>query len=283
MNRCHARTLAFVVATVSMSTWSSRARAEDGTAACLSAHENAQLSMQGGKLLDARASLLVCGKESCPKVVRSDCVTMYEENERNVPSVLVQAVDDEGDLIEVTVRLDGKPIVTRLSGAPIEVDPGPHQFSFSVRGKSPIVQTVLIRAAEKNRVLRVSWATPKSTTAPVPVEMERPVPALTYVFAGLGVLGGGGFALFGTKGNSARNDLGQCAPICKSSDVDAVRRDYLIANVSLGVGVAGLVAAGVVYLTRPSRPKQVSTETGPTGLVIVPDRTGVQAGWMGTF
>lgn len=235
--------------------------------------------MQKGKVLAARAALLACGKEACPRVVRSDCVSMYEENEKNIPSVVVQAVGDEGDLIDVVVRVDGKAIATRLTGAPLEIDPGPHQFAFSTKGKSPIVQTVLIRAGEKNRLLTASWVTPKSEKSTEPVEMERPVPALTYVFAGVGLLGAGGFAWFGTSGNSKKSDLGACAPVCAKSDVDDVRRDYLFANISLGVGAAGLVAAGIVYLTRPSRPK----EAPKTGFVLVPDRDGAHAVWSGTF
>lgn len=271
------RGVALVVAAACFGPFAARA---DAGASCVSSHEDAQVFMQKGKVLAARTALLACGQEACPRVVRSDCVTMYEENEKNIPSVVVQAIGDEGDLIDVVVRLDGKPIATRLTGAPIELDPGPHQFTFSTKGKSPIVQTVLVRAGEKNRPLTASWVTPKKDQPAAPlVEMERPVPALTYVFAGVALVGAGGFAWFGTSGNSKREDLGSCAPVCADKDVDAVRRDYLLANISLGVGAAGLVAAGFVYLTRPSRPK----EPPKTGFVLVPERNGAHAVWSGSF
>lgn len=278
-SRCRAGVSLALAAVVSLAGLPAARADEASTAACLSSHEEAQVLMQKGKVLAARAALLACGKEACPRVVRSDCVSMYEDNEKNIPSVVVQAVGDEGDLIDVVVRVDGKPIANRLTGAPIEIDPGPHQFAFSTKGKSPIVQTVLVRAGEKNRPLTASWVTPKTEGSAETVEMERPVPALTYVFAGVGLLGAGGFAWFGTSGNSKKNDLGSCAPVCASSDVDAVRKDYLFANISLGVGAAGLVAAGIVYLTRPSRPK----EAPKTGFVVVPDRDGAHAVWSGTF
>jgi hypothetical protein len=43
----------------------------------------------------------------------------------------------------------------------------------------------------------------------------------------------------------------RCAPMCTEREVDDVRRRYRIADVSLGVGLASLAAAGYLYFTSP--------------------------------
>lgn len=256
----------------------------DTKVACASAHEDAQLLMQKGALLQARTALRSCGRDECPALLRGDCMSMLSENEHNVPSIVIRAVADEGDLIDVTVRLDGKEAATRLTGAPLDLDPGAHQLELTAPGRAPIAQTILVRAGEKNRPVTVSWATKKEstgTTEKPAVPMVRPVPALTYVFAGLGVVGAAGFVYFGSSGNDKKSSLDGCAPVCAQSDVDEVKRDYLFANVALGVGGAGLIAAAVVFLTRPERPRDPVPSAAK--LTFLPGTDGGRVVWGGAF
>ena len=72
-------------------------------------------------------------------------------------------------------------------------------------------------------------------------------------FGAVAVAGGIGFAYFGMHAQSGEADLEQCTPNCSQSRVDDVKDDFLRSNVSLGVGIAGLVGAGLwLLLDRPS-------------------------------
>jgi hypothetical protein len=86
------------------------------------------------------------------------------------------------------------------------------------------------------------------------------------VLGGVGVLGLASFAFFGLSGSSKQSDLDSrnCKPNCPQDDVDTIKRNYLIADISLGVGAASLVAASVFYFTRSS-----SQEPGPSNSVSV--------------
>jgi hypothetical protein len=78
-------------------------------------------------------------------------------------------------------------------------------------------------------------------------------------FGAVAVAGGIGFAYFGVHAQSGEADLEQCTPNCSQARVDDVKDDFLRSNVSLGIGIAGLVGAGLwLLLDRPSPP-----DTGP--------------------
>jgi hypothetical protein len=68
----------------------------------------------------------------------------------------------------------------------------------------------------------------------------------------VGGLGAVGFVYFGLSARSADVGLDVCAPSCEPSKVDAIRRDYALANVSLGLGLAGVLTASALWLTSPS-------------------------------
>ena len=94
---------------------------------------------------------------------------------------------------------------------------------------------------------------------PVPsavvAEPERPpgrfVHPVAYPLAGLGVVALGSFAVFGLQGRADAADLragcGATAS-CTDDQVGAVRSKYLIADISLGVGIVALGAATLVYV-----------------------------------
>jgi hypothetical protein len=80
--------------------------------------------------------------------------------------------------------------------------------------------------------------------------------------------GAGSFVFFGLR---AKQDVDEmrtsCAPFCDPARVDAARRDALIANISLGVGAAALVTAGVfVFVSQkaPESPSPSSVASSPS-------------------
>ena len=90
------------------------------------------------------------------------------------------------------------------------------------------------------------------TNAASDVERIRNHRRTAVLAAGLvGGLGAVGFAYFGLSARSADVGLDACSPNCEPAKVDAIKRDYVLANVSLGVGLAGALTASLLWVTSP--------------------------------
>ena len=76
-------------------------------------------------------------------------------------------------------------------------------------------------------------------------------PVHAWIAGGLGLLGFGLFAGLGASSAATASDLEACAPRCPESlrgDADEAATQQLVANVGLGVGIAGVTAFGVLWL-----------------------------------
>lgn len=101
----------------------------------------------------------------------------------------------------------------------------------------------------------------RETSAPIGplVGRRRTAVVAAGVVGGLGAVG---FAYFGLSARSADVGLDACTPNCEPSKVDAIRRDYLLANVSLGLGLAGAFTASVLWLTSPAADRPARASAG---------------------
>ncbi len=263
------------------------ARAQDDPtkAACLSAYEGSQVSRKSQALRAARQELLACASDACPAIVRTDCVQWLAEVEAAMPTLVVEGRAASGPVFDVAVKVDGVPLATELDGRPREVDPGLHTLTFERGGSPPIEQKVIVREGEKNRLVVVDWTPkPAGVAAPIAaaaVPMERPVPASVYAGLGVAALGLVDFAVAGSIGLAKRDSLA-CAPFCVASEVRYVKTAYAVADVGLGVGLAALVASGVLFVTRPERPVRAGAGAAPAGALIVQYApSGAVFGWRG--
>ena len=116
-------------------------------------------------------------------------------------------------------------------------------------------------------------AGPPPAAEPPPRQSNR-MP-LVLATAGVGVAGFVGFAVFGSQSRSRFDDLEASCPDHRcptdlEDDIDSGKRAQLLANVSLGVGVAGLGVSAVLLATkrRAPREKSVSLWVSPTGVGI---------------
>jgi hypothetical protein len=230
---------------------------------CADAYTAAQVSRKESKLVDARDKLTVCANASCPAALRKDCVPWLAEVEAALPTVAVKPVDETGRVVVgATVTIDGHAIAREGEYATTRLDPGEHVIRVEAPGTNGGEERVTLAAGSSRReiVVRVKRAGPVVTAPPPsepPAEASRPIPTATFVLAGLGVAGVGAFAVLGAVGASKKGQLDQegCKPNCKQSDVDAIKTDYIAADVALGVGGAALAGALIVFLARPSAPK----------------------------
>ena len=277
--------LSFVISTLAvLSTLApSAAQAEgdkDVRAECVSAFETSQELRASGDLLTARTRLISCIRPECPNSVRTECTKWLEQVEHEIPTVVFEVKVDGEDRTDVKVELDGKLIQETQDGKAVQVNPGSHLFRFSVAPFDPIDKRVIVSEGDKLRAISADFTSPKKAEAPAPIvappaskPTHRPVPVPVYVLGGVAVLGGASFAYFGSKGTSKQDDLqSSCAPSCPSTDVDKVKKSYLLADISLGVGVAALLTGAVLYLTRSEAPVEDSAQVS-----VAPTAGGVSA------
>jgi hypothetical protein len=237
------------------------APAGEEVVACVRAAEDAQSQRSAHRLRSAFKHLLVCSQSNCPTVVRNDCVYWLAEVEKQVPSVIVQAEDKDGaELTDVSVSMDGEPLVSRLDGLSVPVDPGVRTFRFEHVGSTPIEQRIVIREGDKGRRVSITFD-PRPPALPPklpPVERRTRIPTASFVFGGIGAVALGSFAYFGLTG---RHDAAELADgcgrnkTCSEAQVAPIRTKLLIADVSLGAGLVSLGAAAYLFFTRSdSRP-----------------------------
>ncbi|WP_394836481.1 hypothetical protein LVJ94_06195 [Pendulispora rubella] len=217
------------------------------------------MARKNGELLSARTKLRVCAGETCPGLVRTDCVEWLGQVERAIPSILVEAKSDEGDVFDVAVTLDGKLVASTLDGRPIELDPGLHTVRFAKHGKPSLEQKVLAREGERGKSVTASWLTPATVPSvsrpPNEGNTSRPVPTSVFVLGGIGLAGMGGFAVFAALGAQKRNELETgCAPFCNADQVRPAKTDYLVADISLAIGAGALLGAAIAFFARPDVP-----------------------------
>jgi hypothetical protein len=253
-------TLALLAMLASASTGAGTAEAApSATKACIAAHEEALLLRAQKKPHAAREKFVACARTECPAVLRQECADQIAQITKDAPTVVLEAKDDAGhDDAAVKVTMDGAPVAARLTGAAVDVEPGEHVFRFERADGKSIEQRVLVALGEKNRKVVADYA----SIAPKPVDREAPSPPrerearqglspLVYVAGGVAVVALGSFTFFALHGKSTEKDLASsCAPRCTPGDVDPVQRDYLVADVSLGV--AAIATAAAILFALPS-------------------------------
>lgn len=154
------------------------AHAAPTRAECVSASEDAQLLKIKGQLRAARQKLVVCSNEGCPKLVKKDCGSWLDEVDHAMPTVVLGARDGASgkDLVDVRVTLDGEPLASKLDGKAVDVDVGQHTFHFEAEGQPPHDETIVVREGEKNRALTVTLGEAKPVvTPPAPVKPDATV------------------------------------------------------------------------------------------------------------
>lgn len=251
----------------------SRAASAD-VAACVRAHASGQREAKAGRLKSASELFAACvSEEGCPDAIRAECAEFYKSSERNLPTLIFAALDEHGgDLIQVRVSADDRVLTESLDGRPIALDPGQHHLKFELASGQVLESDVLVREGEKNRIVSVrakaeakpaDQATSRNNE---PAVAQPRLPVGFWVASGVGAAALVSFGAFALAGNGKKSTLNDCAPNCPSSkheDYDAMQRDYLIADISLGVAaVSAGVATWIFFSNR--RSSEAETQAAST-------------------
>jgi len=259
----------FALALVGLALASPRKAFADGPSAeikaqCVARSESAQEQRKTGHLVEARGLLVECSSERCPSVVRRDCAEWLAEVERATPTIVAAVTVGTYDVSAAELSVDGHVVASRVGAAGIDIDPGEHLVEVRIADGRQQSQRVIVREGEKSR--RVAFAFPEPndqdargaprprTSDDAPTKTTRPVPIMTWVLAGVGTGALVGGAVLATVAGSEYDDLERsCAPRCSDAEVDSVAWKITTGRVLAVVGVASLVGAVVLWVTRPER------------------------------
>jgi hypothetical protein len=227
---------------------------------CVDASTEGQSLRDAAKLTQARDRFVACARDACPAIVRKACADWLADVDRRIPTVVLRAkLADGTDVLDARVSLDGAPLEHGLGGAAVPIDPGEHTVRFERDGAAPVEEHVVIVEGERDRVVTARFAGPaaaadtsSSTTDEAPgAEGSRKMTPLTIGLVAVGGVGIVSFASFAIVATSNLNNLRQtCAPYCSPSQLNDVKTEALVADISLGVGLVALAAAAYVFFSQ---------------------------------
>ena len=204
---------------------------------------------------------------------------------------------------DATLKVGGRVIPVDEWGGPVVVAPGAVDVVVSSSAGAELARSSVNAAVGQTTPvsLEAQAAPAPATPAPAPeatdtdkpAAEERPLPEApppepprpsklrpyAYVAGGVGVAGLATFAIFGLLSNSTYSDLRStcpqgCLPAHKS-EVDSGVMQQTLANIGLGVGIAGL-AAGVTMFFVSMPPSTPPAPSAPAALVIAPGYVGLR-------
>jgi hypothetical protein len=263
----------------------------DERTACFDAAEKGQALRVAHKLVEARDLFRRCAASTCPTSVQSDCSGWLDQAEKAIPTVVLSAKDAVGnDLFDVNVTVDGQPLATKLDGAAVPVNPGPHSFRFRSHDGMSVERQVLVSEGQKDLVVGVRFARsdqappakPAPPPPPPPPAPISPTPSAAPASqAGIPwhtvgwIVGAGGVAglalgaiftgiTLSDKSSANCNAAKQCTNL---DSIDSAKSAAPIAGAGLiGGGALAVTGALLVLLTRPTS----ESSRGPSGILAAP-------------
>ena len=233
----------------------------DDKAACLDAASKGQTLRNAHKLVEAREQLRICAAAACPAVVQTDCANWLADVERALPSVVMTAKSGAGaDLVDVKVTVDGQPLVSKLDGQAVPMNPGQHTFHFEAADGS-LDQQVVVSEGEKNqRIAVVLGAAAAAGAAPDAGGSSSPWRTVGWVLGGVGVAGLGVGTVFGIVALSDKNNADcNASNVCKPGTSGPVKTTSLISDIGWVAGGVLLASGAALVLFTPSGTREAAT------------------------
>jgi hypothetical protein len=173
-----------------------------------------------------------------------------------IPTAVFRVTVGGEPRLDVEVTMDGKALFSDVPARAVELNPGTHRFVFKHRQLAAVEREVTITEGDRLVPIAVHFMNqPTENTAnnaldskPGP-RRQRTIPTAAYVLGGVGVVGLAGFVGFGLATRSKESELkSTCSPGCSQDAINQVERRAQIADISLAVGAAALIAAAATYL-----------------------------------
>jgi len=232
--------------------------------ACTDSYLRAQILRKQDKLISAREELRACSRPACPGLVVNDCTQWLEEVQAAVPSVVPVAADETGaNLVDVALSIDGELRPGTAMGRAVELDPGPHRFSFEREGFETGTTQVLVAIGERNKRVAVTL---RRRGAPVPPAAASGIAPLRVAAYTVAVAGGAALAVGGLMGALALSKQSDahcpnnlCGP---SGDPGDIRTAISFGDASTALFIAGGVAVATGVTTLLLTPSRSANGTG---------------------
>ena len=235
--------------------------------------------------------------------------------EGRIPSVALSARDGNGtDVANVTVSMDGTVIAQRLDGHAIEVDAGPHTFSFVFPDGKKVDQTYVVLEGQKAQRVGAILAPaprpiPTSPAAPanappgdqdLPVSTTQTEPStwsswktlgIVVGAVGLGAAGAGSY--FGMTALSAAQAQQRDCPtttcsapghVSGAADHQTASQDAILSDIAFGAAGV-LVASGIILFVAAPKTGEQGVDVTKASLQWAPSLspTGGGLSLRGTF
>jgi hypothetical protein len=190
----------------------------------------------------------------------------------------------------LSIRIAGHDVPSDRVGKPYPVTPGPVEVVVQAPGKPPLRQTVTVGSGERRDVdLNAPVAAPAGPVESAPVVVEKkgvsPLRIGAFVAGGVGVVG---FALFAAGGVLSSSTYSDLKTLCMNQQgcpngnrtlanqkISAGNTQQTLADVGLGVGIAGLATGAALFVVSTRQPPSDASQ--PTaGLVVGPSWIGAQ-------
>lgn len=260
--------------------------AHAGAKECVAAADEGQKLRDDGKLNAAREKFIACAAKACPGAVSKQCSQWLLEIEHDMPTLTFRALDEQGkETIDVKVVVDGGTVSQSIDAHALALDPGEHTVRYERPDGRAMEEKVMLRPGEKNRLIELSFQVKPPPVEPpkvVPLPAVEPdhgfrIPLLGWVGLGVGVAGGVMTTAFAVSANSDESRLrSTCAPACDPSEKSSVDTKLVLANVGLGVGIAGLGLAVVTTVLantgektrKPNARSSVSVDASPGSVML---------------
>lgn len=234
---------------------------------CDAAFESAELRLRPreGRLLEARAALLVCARPSCKPWMVDDCSKRLADVEGRIPSVVFSAEDLQGGaLYDVRILENERELLGRLDGRAVEMDPGPHELVAEHDGVRVALPVVVIEGRKAQQVVfafprvpEASTATPSVDRQPAALAQRRELSSFVHPWArpvSAGMLASGVVATGIGAGLGAvaiaRKKEARCDAenVCDAGPLESARLAARAATVAFVAGGALAVGAAVTFL-----------------------------------
>jgi hypothetical protein len=129
--------------------------------ACGTTYDKAKETFEANHLMEAKALLEKCIRAMCGSLVHDECTTLYTQLESDVPTVVPMVTDDTGTpRTRIEVRMDGEILTSKLDGLGLPVEPGTHEFSFSMGDTVFAKRRIMVAQGQHNRPISVLLRAP---------------------------------------------------------------------------------------------------------------------------